>query len=289
MDPHEPLLHPSRWRGGPTLGSGGARTRIIASRKESPLSHPGAAHADDVRRIEILSAEWERIQITVRFRSIDDRPLDPASIRLHEADHAGLGGDHGRLVLPARASLGDDGAVVARFNVMQGPDQDPLPPGRWSVVALTGARREGRRRFQPLVAHDGAAAVAVLAGRVGTFLLSRGRYEVAPVLARDAHLSLAVTMGPPEPQMATGPAGAEGDDPDSLARSTLAGLVRPIRRLRPLAFRALWYRCRFSELRLRSTILRMSPFTTLGSSHQLAPYAAVRWPSMNSRMLFSKA
>lgn len=204
------------------------------------MSHPGAANADGVRRIEILSAAWERIQITVRFRSLDDRPLDPASIRLHEADHAGLGGDHGRLVRPARAELGDDGAVVARFNVMQGPDQDPLPPGRWSVVALTGTRREGRRRFQPLVAHDPAAATALLDSRAGTFSLSRGRYEVAPVLARDAHVALAVTMGPPEPLMATGPAGAEGDDPDPRARSTLAGLVRPIRRLRPLAFRALY-------------------------------------------------
>lgn len=209
------------------------------------MSHPGAANADGVRRIEILSATWERIQITVRFRPIDDRPLDPASIRLHEADHAGRTADHGRLVRPARAGLDDGGVLVARFNVMHGPDQDPLPPGRWSVVALTGTKREDRRRFQPLAADDPAAASTMLEGRVGTFLLTRGRYVVEPVVARDGLLSLVVTMGPPEliPAASGGFAGAgaaDGDDPDSLARSTLARVIRPIRRLRPLAFRVLY-------------------------------------------------
>lgn len=205
------------------------------------MSHPGAPNADGVRRIEILSASWERIQITVRFRPTDDRPLDPAGIRLHEADHAGRGGDHGRLVSPARASLDDDGVLVARFNVMQGPDQDPLPPGRWSVVALSGAKREGHRRFHLLAAQDRVAASAILDGCVGTFPLTRGRYAVAPVVDGDGRLALAVTMGPPDPlPAAAGVGGAEGDDPDSLARSTLARLTRPLRRLRPLAFRVLY-------------------------------------------------
>lgn len=204
------------------------------------MSHPGAANADGVRRIEILSARWERIQITVRIRSIDDRPLDPASIRLHEADHAGRRGDHGRLVRPARASLDDDGVVTARFNVMQGPDQDPLPPGRWSMVALSGGKAEGHRRFWELAAADRDAARAVLDGCLAAFPLTRGRYAVAPVLDGDGRLALSVTMGPPEPLLAAGGGTAEGDDPDSLARSTLARIARPIRQLRPLAFRVLY-------------------------------------------------
>lgn len=203
------------------------------------MSHPGAANAGGVRRIEILSASWERIQITVRFRPIDDRPLDPATVRLHEADHGGRGGDHGRLVRPARASMGDDGVLVARFNVMHGPDHDPLPPGRWSVVERTGARRDGRRRLEPLVASDQSAARATLEGRVGTFLLTRGRYGVTPVVDRGGQFALVVTMGPAEPVLAV-PGVGEGEDPDSIARSTLAQLARPIRRLRPYAFRALY-------------------------------------------------
>lgn len=204
------------------------------------MSHPGAANADGVRRIEILSAHWERIQITIRFRPIDDRPLDPATIRLHEADNAGRTGDQGRLVRPARAIRDEDGTLVARFNVMHGPDQDPLPTGRWTVVTRLGTKGDAQRRVEPLVAQDPAAARPLLENCVGSFLLARGRYRVEPSLAGDGRLALSVAMGPPEPFAVIPGTAAEGDDPDSLARSALARLLRPIRRLRPLAFRALY-------------------------------------------------
>ena len=78
-----------------------------------------------------------------------------------------------------------------------------------------------------------------------------------PVLDRGGRLALSVAMGPPEPfaAIAGGGTSTEGDDPDSIARSALARLLRPIRLLRPLAFRALYRVIGFASRRNGRRIL----------------------------------
>lgn len=193
------------------------------------MSHPGAADADGARRIEILSATWERIQITLRMRPVDGRPLDPAAIHLQSADS----GTGRTLVAPARATTDGD-VIVARFNVMQGPRQAPLEPGWWALVAIND---------------DGATTVPILSvametvedltQALGDFPLARGRYAVRLTLAADGAVGLDVAMGPPQPLSPV----ATADDPDrgeSFARGQLIRVVRPFRRLRPWTFRLLF-------------------------------------------------
>lgn len=129
------------------------------------MSHPGAANADGVRRIEILSAEWERIQITVRFRAIDGGVLDPEATRLrHER--------RGTLQRPARAwREGDD--ALARFNVMQGPRQQPLEPGSWTLVAA-----DDDAMLELIV----PSPTSALIGATRTFDFETGRYAVRPTI-----------------------------------------------------------------------------------------------------------
>ncbi len=193
------------------------------------MSHPGSADADGARRIEILSATWERIQITLRSRPVDGMPLDPVAIHLLGADSV-----MGRtLVAPARAWTDGD-VIVARFNVMQGPRQAPLDPGRWALVAIDD---DGRTTVPILsVAMETAED---LTRALGDFPLARGRYTVRPTLAADGAVGLDVTMGPPQPL----PAVDVTDDPDrgeSFARGQVIRVIQPFRRLRPWTFRLLF-------------------------------------------------
>jgi CDP-ribitol ribitolphosphotransferase len=205
------------------------------------LSHPKAVDAVDAldaRRVTVEAISWERIQVTIRLRPIDGRPLDPDAIRLVRRS----AGDRITLVSPTRAWL-DGPAVVVRDNVMQGPGQDPLVPGTWAVMEVGPA---STRRPRPLVVP--AEADPLLAAASTSFDLSRGRYSVRPARrASDGALTLVIELreGPPAAAATTasGPVD-DGDaapvEPDSAAATPGPWLLRRLRRLRPWTFVVLY-------------------------------------------------
>lgn len=196
------------------------------------MSHPGAANADGARRIEILSATWERIQITLRMRPLDGRPLDPARIHLRGEGAVAGSGAGWALVAPARATSDGD-VLVARFNVMQGPGQEPLEPGRWTLIATTDASPEHVDEDARILAVAGD--LAALTQAIGDFPLARGRYTIRPAVAPDGAITLDVVLGPPEP-LSDEVAAAAMNAAESPLRTLIVRVLRPIRRLRPGVF-----------------------------------------------------
>ncbi|MEX2185112.1 MAG: CDP-glycerol glycerophosphotransferase family protein [Chloroflexota bacterium] len=209
------------------------------------MSHPGAVDADGVRRIELISATWERIQITLRFRPTDGPPIAPSTLRLRlvGAPGRGIPGVLMRLLgrsspagpppesPPARATLDGD-VVVARFNVMQGPGQEPLAAGRWELVESGG----GVTRVLGVA----APVAAALSEADQEFVFGRMRYGVR-LVAHGQHASAALEVAITPVGAADGPAvagsdvilAAPGDAAPALsARGPVARLLRPVRWLR---------------------------------------------------------
>jgi CDP-ribitol ribitolphosphotransferase / teichoic acid ribitol-phosphate polymerase len=77
--------------------------------------------------IELLAIRWERIQLIIEARSIS--PVSPGPLEI-----ALIHPDAEQRVRATRASL-TDGRLYARFNVMAGPDQQPLEAGAWTLDA----------------------------------------------------------------------------------------------------------------------------------------------------------
>ena len=115
-----------------------------------------------VPRVEVVTVEWERIQLVVRIRADDDG----ATFRL-EHDDAALAP-----MQPTGWSV-EDGVLRLRFNVMLGPGQMPLAFGRW---ALRRAQSNAAQASGPLV----AAPIDVDTHR--EFLFRRGSYAVRPAV-----------------------------------------------------------------------------------------------------------
>jgi CDP-ribitol ribitolphosphotransferase len=83
-----------------------------------------------------VELHWERIQLVLRLRSLpgSEAALDAGAFSLVAA-----GGDR----MPAtNDSLHHDERIV-RFNVMAGPGQMPLAPGRWTLTASDDEGRSG--------------------------------------------------------------------------------------------------------------------------------------------------
>ena len=84
-----------------------------------------------VLAIDLVSVTWRRIQLLVRCRAAGTT-VEPVHLRLHRDGGSG----------PDAAPAGwerDGDHIVLRFNVMQGPGQVPLQPGRWRLVAVPEA------------------------------------------------------------------------------------------------------------------------------------------------------
>ena len=97
---------------------------------------------------------------------------------------------------PTRAWLeGDD--LLLRFNVMQGPDQDPLAPGRWVLTAKTG---DVTGRGRPVTVTD-RETVAWPAER--TFATERGDYRVVAEHDPDGTFALRVRLDPSKRRLVT--------------------------------------------------------------------------------------
>jgi CDP-ribitol ribitolphosphotransferase len=78
---------------------------------------------------ELVSLDWERIQVICRLRFPRPGPAPIESIRL-QAENAPP-------MAPTHAET-SDGIVAVRFNVMLGPGQQPLAEGRWTLATDAG-------------------------------------------------------------------------------------------------------------------------------------------------------
>ena len=214
------------------------------------MSHPktvDAVDAIDVRRVAVEAIDWERIQVTIRLRATDGYPLDPRALRLSGGRRSE---DRPALVAPTRAWYEGDLAVV-RWNVMQGPRQDPLEPGPWTLVEV--APSAGRRPRPLLVPTD---TEPVLTAGSMAFDLGRGRYSVRPTLrTADGAMTLVVDLASgPLP----GTAGGSVDEADVAPvepGSSGPWIVRRLRRLRPWTFVALYQLARLIARRNGRRIL----------------------------------
>ena len=195
------------------------------------MSHPSGQDAGfDVPRIDLLTLAWERVQWVIEARATRSGDgaaasapaSDPTAFRLRHDDVAPDG--TGPLEMaPTRATREGD-HIRLRFNVMQGPGQIPLAPGRWRLV------RNGTA--------EGAATPVVIAdpGSVdpardaGAFTLDRGEFRAVPsVDPGDGSMSLQVTLSDLEDASAV-----------TVAPSPLHRILGPFRILRVGLFGALF-------------------------------------------------
>lgn len=149
--------------------------------EETPTDAPNApttpsdasVRADGTRPgvLAITSLAWERVQLVIRAQGDD---IDPAAVRLRLVDagpparETAPPADRMPPMPPTRARR-DGAEVVIRFNVMAGPDQMPLEPGRWCLEV------DGRP-----VAVRVAAGAPDPGASVGRYALARGEYVAAP-------------------------------------------------------------------------------------------------------------
>lgn len=120
---------------------------------------------------ELVSIRWERVQVIVDARSAPGTAIDPDRLVLRLAGR-------GTTFAPTHATVEGD-RVTLHFNVMNGPDLDPLEPGRWTLAARVTAAPG---------AVDAEASSA-------SFQLVDRLYEVTPVIDAVARsLSFQVTV-----------------------------------------------------------------------------------------------
>jgi CDP-ribitol ribitolphosphotransferase len=105
---------------------------------------------------ELVSIRWVRVQVTIDARVAPGTAIDPDSFDLRLAGHD-------TRFPPTHATI-EDGRVALRYNVMTGPNNDPLEAGRWTL----GARMSG-----------GAEAIDPVASR-GSFQLVDRLFTVRP-------------------------------------------------------------------------------------------------------------
>jgi CDP-ribitol ribitolphosphotransferase / teichoic acid ribitol-phosphate polymerase len=197
---------------------------IIASRKEGPLSHPSGQDAGfDVPRIDLLTLKWERVQWVIEARATGtDRSaagpsaaLDPMAFRLRHED--GTANGTGPLEMSPTRGIVEGDHVRLRFNVMQGPGQVPLAPGRWRLFQESA---HGDHAAVPVVVADPASVDPARDG--GTFALDPGEFRAIPsVDPTDGSMSLEVSVTDTD---------ASGEESD--ARPSPGPFMRPLRFLR---------------------------------------------------------
>jgi CDP-ribitol ribitolphosphotransferase / teichoic acid ribitol-phosphate polymerase len=183
------------------------------------LSHPSRQDAGfDAPRIDLVSLAWERVQWIIEARPVprdDGRTVgaDPTAFRLRHD-----GAMNGRAALemaPTRGTLDGD-RLRLRFNVMQGPGQLPLSPGRWRLVLRASPELEVAL---PVVVTDPSRVDPARDGE--SFVLgSRGAFHAVPAIdPDDGSISLDVRMEDPD-------ASAEIN---TVSRSPMRRLLRPLR------------------------------------------------------------
>lgn len=123
--------------------------------------------------IEVDSIRWERVQLIIEARIVPGAAPGPEAFRLVRSDvPAAMAPTH---------STSDGDRLTLRYNVLLGPGQQPLEPGRWILET----------RVSDV---SGASARPVPAG---TFQFAGGLYAVRPTLDAVAKaLTLEVSFDP---------------------------------------------------------------------------------------------
>ena len=144
--------------------------------------------------MDLVSVRWERIQVIVRLRPRPGEPLNPLGVELRRRGTAGRAVPHDAM-RPTRSFV-EGSEIVARFNVMLGPGQRPLEPGRWILVwANAGHRADDSIHVDD---PDSVAAAAPAA----RFELRQGEYRAAVRLdPADRSLGLDITQGTVPPRI----------------------------------------------------------------------------------------
>ena len=94
----------------------------------APSTGRRTAGSSSDRGPELISLEWLRVQLIVRIDPGGSRSLDPSFLRLARPD--------GPAVPPTRVSRAGT-TVCVRFNLIQGPGQQPLEEGRWTLAHVS--------------------------------------------------------------------------------------------------------------------------------------------------------
>jgi CDP-glycerol glycerophosphotransferase (TagB/SpsB family) len=201
---------------------------------ESTLAEPHGEGAQQPEHVlEIVSLTWRRIQVTLRARPAT-AGFDPDCYRL-QRDEGGAS------MAPTRAVV-EDGDVVLRFNVMQGPGQLPLAQGRWRLVA----QGPGRAGHLPVVVTSREPLDPLLHG--ARFAIRSGELRLVPeVEPATGMLTLTVTKVGQARASAIRRTGRIALRPRTLRRAIALGLrhahrfaLRPVRRRRAIAFALLF-------------------------------------------------
>lgn len=148
-----------------------------------PDRSPPVKDAGPSPAAQLVSLDWERIQLIIRLRPLPPGAFAPQDLRLQRHGHPAV------TMAPTRAWREGD-VLAVRFNVMLGPGQIPLEPGRW-VLALAAPG-------EPILPLPVGRPRPVDPAREGkAFWLRRGRYEVVPAQpSLEGALELAVRFEP---------------------------------------------------------------------------------------------
>ncbi|HEY6570914.1 MAG TPA: hypothetical protein VIZ22_11505, partial [Candidatus Limnocylindrales bacterium] len=133
--------------------------------------------------LELFSLGWRRIQVLLRVRP-PDAGFDPALVRIrHKATGAAV---------PLTGWEADEDCLTLRVNVMQGPDAEPLAPGRWELVVPgpRGGKGDPVRLVGDAVAAGQSAPMSFAVGLRGTLNV------VASVAARSGTFAIEVELDP---------------------------------------------------------------------------------------------
>jgi CDP-ribitol ribitolphosphotransferase len=176
--------------------------------------------------LEIVSLHWERVQVVIRARR---GPFDLAlgrQLRLERLD-----GDDPAMP-PTRAWLEVDDLLL-RFNVMQGPGQDPLRTGHWT---LTIGDADGRGRGTPVRITD--PRVVDPARDAGIFEIERDDTRGDPPF----HFRFVPRIDPTTGSLSLDVELEPADRPVSARqrrRQRRVRVIRALRAIRPTVFRGL--------------------------------------------------
>ena len=184
------------------------------------MSHPSGQDAGfDVPRIDQLTLAWERVQWVIEARATGTDTAasgvaaapDPMAFRLRHED--GEANGTGPLEMAPTRGTREGDHIRLRFNVMQGPGQVPLAPGRWRLVRLG---THGDDAPVPVVVADPRSVDPARDG--GTFLLDPGEFRAIPsVDPTDGSMSLEVSV-----------ADTDTSSDEAAARPSPGPFVRPL-------------------------------------------------------------
>jgi CDP-ribitol ribitolphosphotransferase len=149
---------------------------MAESKRNADARGPSDGQGTDPAPFRIREFRWERIQVVLRLQAIsrDAVPIDAGAFFLVRSDET-RDGLATRVMSATNDTVHSDERVV-RFNVMAGPGQMPLEPGRW-WLSMREVSDDGEVGWTVGVDDDLRVRLEEM-GR--TFAMSGGAYRVDP-------------------------------------------------------------------------------------------------------------